>query len=107
MNPNTKLKANLSIVNDKNLKIKIVEFFVKMFEGKVNRELSDITIKFKDENNQEDYVKLLNNLVHLKIQKEHYLDNISEIQNNENRRIEYSKSIYETLLGAYNEYNIQ
>lgn len=103
-NPNTKIKATLFIEsNDSNLKDKILNFFIKMFENQVTKELRNIKIKLKDENEYREIIDLYNNLVYLKIEKEHYYEDIADLQKDENKRIEYSKSIYKALIKEYNE----
>lgn len=103
-NPNTKIKATLFIEsNDSNLKDKILNFFIKMFENQVTKELRNIKIKLKDENEYREIIDLYNNLVYLKIEKEHYYKDIADLQKDENKRIEYSKSIYKALIKEYNE----
>lgn len=102
-NPNTKIKASLSVENNDNiLKNKIVDFFTSIFENQATRELRNIQIKFKDENEHKEIIDLYNNLIFLKIEKEHYYSDIANLQNNENERIEYSKSIYRALIEEYN-----
>lgn len=103
-NPNTKIKASLSIEkNDNNLKNIIVGFFTNMFENQATRKLQNIKVKLSDEKEHKEIIDLYDNLVYLKIEKEHYYKNIANLQNNENERIKYSKSIYKALIKEYNE----
>lgn len=103
-NPNTKIKASLSIEkNDNNLKNIIVGFFTNMFENQATRKLQNIKVKLSDEKEHKEIIDLYDNLVYLKIEKEHYYKDIANLQNNENERIKYSKSIYKALIKEYNE----
>ncbi|WP_334088551.1 hypothetical protein [Helicobacter typhlonius] len=97
-----KLKATLAIEDDKGLKNKIVDLFANIFESQYTRELRNIKVKIKDENEHKEIIDLYSNLVYLKIEKEHYYTDIAVLQNNENERIEYSKSVYRSLIEAYN-----
>lgn len=99
--PDTKLNAKLQIESS-DWRAKVVKLFENFFDNKTTRELKNIKISYKDENNNDDIIDLYNNLVYLKVEKENYLDDISILKNIE--RIEYSKNIYKTMIDAYNEH---
>lgn len=74
-----------------------------MFENQATRKLQNIKVKLSDEKEHKEIIDLYDNLVYLKIEKEHYYKDIANLQNNENERIKYSKSIYKALIKEYNE----
>lgn len=89
-NPNSQFKATLQIKqNDSTIKSQVVDYFRKILEGKIEQELSNIKIKYKNEKNEKETANLYDNLVFLTIEKEHYYDDISGLE--ENERIGYSK----------------
>ena len=99
-NPNSQFKATLQIKqNDSTIKSKVVDYFREILEGKVEQELSNIKIKYKNEKNEKETANLYDNLVFLNIEKEHYYDDISGLE--ENERIGYSKSIYKALIEEF------
>ena len=99
-NPNSQFKATLQIKqNDSTIKSKVVDYFRKILEGKIEQELSNIKIKYKNEKNDKETANLYDNLVFLTIEKEHYYDDISRLD--ENERIGYSKSIYKALIEEF------
>lgn len=99
-NPNSQFKATLQIKqNDSTIKSKVVDYFREILEGKVEQELSNIKIKYKNEKNEKETANLYDNLVFLTIEKEHYYDDISGLE--ENERIGYSKSIYKALIEEF------
>lgn len=96
-NPNSQFKATLQIKqNDSTIKSQVVDYFRKILEGKIEQELSNIKIKYK---NEKETANLYDNLVFLNIEKEHYYDDISGLE--ENERIGYSKSIYKALIEEF------
>ena len=98
--PNSQFKATLQIKqNDSTIKSKVVDYFREILEGKVEQELSNIKIKYKNEKNEKETANLYDNLVFLNIEKEHYYDDISGLE--ENERIGYSKSIYKALIEEF------
>ena len=99
-NPNSQFKATLQIKqNDSTIKSQVVDYFRKILEGKIEQELSNIKIKYKNEKNEKETANLYDNLVFLTIEKEHYYDDISGLE--ENERIGYSKSIYKALIEEF------
>lgn len=99
-NPNSQFKATLQIKqNDSTIKSKVVDYFREILEGKIEQELSNIKIKYKNEKNEKETASLYDNLVFLNIEKEHYYDDISGLE--ENERIGYSKSIYKALIEEF------
>ena len=99
-NPNSQFKATLQIKqNDSTIKSQVVDYFRKILEGKIEQELSNIKIKYKNEKNEKETANLYDNLVFLNIEKEHYYDDISGLE--ENERIGYSKSIYKALIEEF------
>lgn len=99
-NPNSQFKVTLQIKqNDSTIKSKVVDYFREILEGKVEQELSNIKIKYKNEKNEKETANLYDNLVFLNIEKEHYYDDISGLE--ENERIGYSKSIYKALIEEF------
>lgn len=99
-NPNSQFKATLQIKqNDSTIKSKVVDYFREILEGKVEQELSNIKIKYKNEKNEKETANLYDNLIFLNIEKEHYYDDISGLE--ENERIGYSKSIYKALIEEF------
>ena len=99
-NPNSQFKVTLQIKqNDSTIKSKVVNLFREFLEGKVEQELSNIKIKYKNEKNEKETANLYDNLVFLNIEKEHYYDDISGLE--ENERIGYSKSIYKALIEEF------
>ena len=99
-NPNSQFKATLQIKqNDSTIKSKVVDYFREILEGKIEQELSNIKIKYKNEKNEKETANLYDNLVFLNIEKEHYYDDISGLE--ENERIGYSKSIYKALIEEF------
>ena len=96
-NPNSHFKATLQIKrNDSTIKSKVVDYFCGILEGKIEQELSNIKIKYK---NEKETANLYDNLVFLNIEKEHYYNDISGLE--ENERIGYSKSIYKALIEEF------
>ena len=99
-NPNSQFKATLQIKqNDSTIKSQVVDYFRKILEGNIEQELSNIKIKYKNEKNEKETANLYDNLVFLTIEKEHYYDDISGLE--ENERIGYSKSIYKALIEEF------
>jgi hypothetical protein len=99
-NPNSQFKATLQIKqNDSTIKSQVVDYFREILEGKIEQELSNIKIKYKNEKNEKETANLYDNLVFLTIEKEHYYDDISGLE--ENERIGYSKSIYKALIEEF------
>ena len=99
-NPNSQFKATLQIKqNDSTIKSQVVDYFRKILEGKIEQELSNIKIKYKNEKNEKETANLYDNLVFLNIEKEHYYNDISGLE--ENERIGYSKSIYKALIEEF------
>ena len=99
-NPNSQFKATLQIKqNDSTIKSQVVDYFRKILEGNIEQELSNIKIKYKNEKNEKETANLYDNLVFLNIEKEHYYDDISGLE--ENERIGYSKSIYKALIEEF------
>ena len=99
-NPNSQFKATLQIKqNDSTIKSQVVDYFRKILEGKIEQELSNIKIKYKNEKNEKETANLYDNLVFLTIEKEHYYDDISGLE--ENEHIGYSKSIYKALIEEF------
>jgi len=97
-NPETKLNAKLQ-VESTDWRTKIVNFFSDTFNNRVSKELDNIKITFKDEKQKDDIITLYNNLVYLKVEKDIYYNDISNLK--ENDRLAYSKSIYKTIIEAY------
>lgn len=102
-NPETKFNAKLQVESN-DWRTKIVNYFSDTFNNRVSKELNNIKVTFKDEKQKDDILALYNNLVFLKVEKEIYYDDISSLK--ENDRLEYSKSIYKTIIEAYNENKI-
>ena len=99
-NPNSQFKVTLQIKqNDSTIKSKVVNLFRGILEGKIEQELSNIKIKYKNEKNEKETANLYDNLVFLTIEKEHYYNDISGLE--ENERIGYSKSIYKALIEEF------
>lgn len=99
-NPNSQFKVTLQIKqNDSTIKSKVVNLFRGILEGKIEQELSNIKIKYKNEKNEKETANLYDNLVFLNIEKEHYYNDISGLE--ENERIGYSKSIYKALIEEF------
>lgn len=99
-NPETILNAKLYINSD-DWRTKVVNFFSKTLSNRATKELENIRISFKDDKQNDDIVALYDNLVYLKIEKNIYFEDISILENL--KRIEYSQSIYQTMIEAYNE----
>ncbi len=98
LNPKTKLKAVLQLDSD-DWRIQTVDFFTKAFHKIIPINMQDIKIKYKDNKEQKDIVALYENLVQLKIEKDWYLEDISNL--NELDRLEYSKEVYRIIINEY------
>lgn len=99
-NPDTKITAKLQIeTND--WKTKVVNFFVDTFNNRLTKEVKNIKVSYKDDKQNKDIISLYENLVYLKIEKDLYFDDISNLIGT--NRLEYSKEIYRTIIKAYNE----
>ena len=99
-NPETKLTTRLEL-HSNDLRSKTVNFFKSIFDNRITKELSNIKIIYKDEKEKNEIIMLYNNLIYIKIEKDIYHEDITELKNND--RLDYSKSIYKTLIEAYHE----
>ncbi|RAX51826.1 hypothetical protein CCY99_08475 [Helicobacter sp. 16-1353] len=101
-NPKCKINGILRITDEsQSFKNTILDFFIACFNNPID--LSNIKINLKDENDRREIIELYNNLLFLKITIENYYGDISELQDDEKKRIEYSKSVYRALIEVYNE----
>lgn len=98
-NPNTKITAKLQVESN-DWRTKVVNFFIDTFNNRLSKEVHNIKVTFKDEKQNEDIVSLYETLVYLKIEKDLYVEDISELE--EMDRLKYSKEIYKTMIEAYN-----
>lgn len=98
-NPNTKITAKLQ-VESSDWRTKVVNFFTDTFNNRLSQEVHNIKVTFKDEKQKDDILTLYENLVYLKIEKDLYIEDISELQGMD--RLKYSKEIYKTMIEAYN-----
>jgi hypothetical protein len=99
-NPETKITAKLFVETD-DWKTKALNFFTHTFHNQASKELNNIKITYKDESQKDDVIELYNNLVFLKVEKEFYVDDISQLR--EYDRLKYSQDIYKTMIEAYYE----
>ena len=99
LNPNTKITAKLQ-VESSDWRTKVVNFFTDTFNNRLSQEVHNIKVTFKDEKQKDDILTLYENLVYLKIEKDLYIEDISELQGMD--RLKYSKEIYKTMIEAYN-----
>lgn len=104
LNPDSKFNMSLEITND-TMKEKIKNIFTYIFNNPLQRELSNIKIKYRNEKNEKDVFELYNNLVTLSIEKEYGHNEIS-LDADEGTRINYSKIIYRELIKEFYENNI-
>lgn len=98
-NPDTRISAKLSIESS-DMRTRVVNFFIDTFHNLATRELNNIKITYKDENQKNDIIELYKNLFFLKIETEVYHEDLSDIKKKK-QRIEYSKNIYKTMIEAY------
>ncbi|AFI05149.1 hypothetical protein [Helicobacter cetorum] len=99
---NAKLKTSLLIEpNERNLKEKIYHFFREKCDKMMSGEIDlNMKITCKEDGKEKETFELFENLVHLNLQVETYYEYIGSLKEHE-KRLQYSKQIYKTLIENY------
>jgi hypothetical protein len=63
-----------------------------------------MSIKYKNEEAQQEALSLIDNFLVFKKERDVYLEEFQNMEDNVQRRLKYSKSIYQTIIEFYNEY---
>jgi len=101
----------LTDVTNKDSKSFVFKMFKKMFsksknsiENNILNNIINMKVHFLNKDSQQETIELLENFVVYKADREYYLNNMRNIENKEERRLEYSKEIYKVIIDFYNEY---
>jgi hypothetical protein len=101
----SKLKIKTYLDTDSERKY-VFDIFSKCFNGKAENEIlkniSNMSVKYKNENTQQEALSLIDNYLIFKKDREVYLEEFQNMENNEQKRLKYSKNIYETIINFYN-----
>jgi len=104
-NSTLKIKTYLETEKSKNY---VFNLFSKLFDKKADTEIlkkiSNMSVKYKNNESKEEILSLINNFLVFKKEREFYLEDLEDSKDNITKRLKYSKSIYEQIIGCYNEY---
>jgi len=105
--------------NDSSLKIKtllttnkskkyVVYIFSKLFnkkaENEILKKITNMNVKYKNEELKNEALSLIDNFLVFKKEREFYLEEFQDIEDESVKRLKYSKSIYQTMIEVYDEY---
>jgi len=104
---NTQLKIKTYLESSKS-KSFVVDLFSKLsqntVENEILSELKNMKVTFKNEDMKRETIELINNLLVFRADREIYYNDLNKINDDVEKRLLYSKSVYETIIGFYNEY---
>jgi hypothetical protein len=63
-----------------------------------------MSVKYKNEELKQEALTLIDNFLVFKKDREFYLEEFQDIEDNSTKRFKYSKSIYKTIIEVYDEY---
>lgn len=105
--------------NDSNLRIKtllttskskkyVVDIFSKLFnknaENEILKKITNMNVKYKNEELKNEALTLVDNFLVFKKEREFYIEEFQDLEDNSAKRLKYSKSIYQTMIEVYDEY---
>ncbi|WP_324171140.1 hypothetical protein [Sulfurimonas sp.] len=103
----SKLKIKTYLDTDKGRKY-VFDIFSKLFnknvENEILKNISNMSVKYKNEESQLEALSLIDNFLVFKKDREVYLEEFQSMEDNVQRRLKYSKSIYETIIDFYDEH---
>jgi len=86
----------------------VFDLFSKLFnksaENEILKNISNMSVKYKNEESQQEALSLIDNFLVFKKDREVYLEEFQSMDDNVQRRLKYSKSIYQTIIDFYDEY---
>lgn len=106
------IKIKTKLISNENKKFAI-DLFSKLLyklnnknniESEILKEINNMKIHFKNEHSKQELIELFNNFLVFKADRKLAYEDLSEIEDEIEKRIKYSKSVYETIIGFYNEY---
>lgn len=103
------IKIKTKLISNENKKF-VIDLFSELLHNKNNieseilKEINNMKIHFKNEYNKQELIELFNNFLVFKADRRLVYEDLSEIEDEIEKRIKYSKSVYETIIGFYNEY---
>lgn len=102
------LKIKTFLTTDKSKKY-VFDLFSKLFnkkaENEILKQITNMNVKYKNEELQQEALALVDNFIVYKKEKEFYLEEFQDIDDSNIKRLKYSKSIYQTMIEVYNEYS--
>lgn len=102
----SKLKIKTFLDTDGEKKY-IFDLFSRMFYKNAEKEIlntiSNMSIKFKNEEMKQEALSLIGNFLIFKKEKEVYLEELQDMNDNKQKRLKYSKSVYQTIIDVYKE----
>lgn len=101
------LKIKTILTTNKSKKY-VVDIFSKLFnknaENEILKKITNMNVKYKNEELKQEVLTLIDNFLVFKKEREFYLEEFQDLEDNSAKRLKYSKSIYQTMIEVYNEY---
>jgi len=101
------LKIRTYLDTDKSKKY-VFELFSKLFNKNIENEIlskiTNMSVKYKNDEMKQEALSLIDNLLVFKKEREIYLEELQNMEDTVEKRLKYSKSVYQTMIDVYDEY---